>query len=64
MRGKGGGRERERSMISIAGKSWIADRGYVAHETSIEESRRKLHAPQRGCAYRMHYLSALRPTCL
>jgi len=37
-------------MISIAGKSWIAGRGYVAHETLIEESRRKLHAPRGGDA--------------
>lgn len=34
----------ERSMISIAREVMDSGHGYVAHETLIEESRRKLHA--------------------
>lgn len=56
-----GGGEREIDDLYRAGKSrdgGYAARGYVAHETLIEESRRKLpRAARRECAYRMHYLS-------
>jgi len=38
------GRNMERSMISIAREVMDSGHGYVAHETLIEESRRKLHA--------------------